>query len=132
LIRPSEWLPIIFDEQEAVYDTLEEAQQILGQIMTLYNSVNAAASAGTLPADCPVRPRPLDNLDESAPLALWSRGYMVGHDWLADLWDVELPPDLDEELGVVLMALSFFSSRKLAEAFLEECGFARRIARGAR
>ena len=33
---------------------------------------------------------------------------------------MELPDDLDEELGVVLMTLSFFSSRGLAEAFHQE------------
>ena len=31
-IQPSEWLPIIFNEQDAGYATLEEAQLILGHI----------------------------------------------------------------------------------------------------
>lgn len=51
-IQPSEWLPIIFNEHDSGYATLEEAQLILGHI------------------------RALDNLDDSAPLARWSGGFL--------------------------------------------------------
>ena len=122
LIRPSEWLPIIFNDREAGYATLEEANAILGLIMALYNEINATVLEERvgLPADCHVRPRALDNLDDSAPLAHWSRGFMIGHQWLEALWDVELPEDLDQEVGSVLMTLTFFASRNLAEAFQAE------------
>ena len=122
LIRPSEWLPLIFNEQEAGYSTLEEANTILGQIMRLYNDINAAIleERVALPGDCRLRPHGLDNLEDSAALARWSRGFLLGHEWLEELWDVELPSDLDEELGAVLMTLSFFSSRSQAEAFHQE------------
>ena len=122
LIRPSEWLPLIFNEHDAAYATLEEANAILGQIMALYNEINVAVleERVVLPGDCQLRPRVLDNLEESAPLAQWSRGFLIGHEWLGELWDVELPSDLDEELGVMLMTLSFLSSRGLAEAFHQE------------
>jgi uncharacterized protein len=73
-----------------------------------------------LPDDCRSLPRALDNLDDSAPLAGWSRGFLMGHDWLEELWDVDLPADLDEDVGAALMTLSFFSSRSLAEAFHHE------------
>jgi hypothetical protein len=94
-----------------------EANAILGQVMTLYNDINAAVleERVVLPGDCRLRPQVLDNLEDSAPLARWSRGFLVGHEWLEELWNVELSGDLDEELGVVLMTLSFFSSRNLAE-----------------
>ena len=59
-------------------------------------------------------------LEDTAPLAAWSRGVLCGHQWLEELWDRELPGDLDDELGAVLMALTFFSSRRLAEAYLAE------------
>jgi uncharacterized protein len=122
LVRPSEWLPLIFNEQEARYSTLKEANTILGQIMTLYNDINAAILEEriVLPSDCRLRPQVLDNLEDSAPLARWSHGFLLGHEWLEELWNVELPGDLDEELGAVLMTLGFFSSRKLAEAFHQE------------
>ena len=122
LIQPSEWLPIIFNEREAGYVTLEEANAILGHIMALYNEINTAVleERVVLPADCHVRSRALDNLKETAPLAHWSRGFMIGHQWLEALWEVELPEDLDQEVGSVLMTLSFFASRDLAEAFQAE------------
>ena len=90
--------------------------------MALYNEINAAIleERVVLPSDCQLRPGVLDNLENSAPLARWSRGFLIGHEWLEELWDVELPGDLDEELGVVLMTLSFFSSLGLAEAFHQE------------
>jgi uncharacterized protein YecA (UPF0149 family) len=53
-------------------------------------------------------------------LSQWARGFLQGHDWLGDLWDAYTPEDLDEELGGILMVLSFFSSRRLAQAYLEE------------
>jgi len=125
LIQPSEWLPIIFNEQEAGYATLDEAQQVLGHLMALYNDINASVveERVALPDDCHVRPQALDNLDDSAPLARWSRGFLLGHEWLEELWAVELPDDLDQEVGVVLMTLSFFASRDLAEAFHAEGGW---------
>jgi uncharacterized protein len=124
LVRPSEWLPIIFNEHEASYATLEEAQAILGHIMTLYNDINAAVmeKRPSLPADCDVRVRALENLDDTAPLAQWARGFLMGHEWLEESWEVELPEDWEGELGAVLMALSFFASRNLAQAFHAETG----------
>ena len=40
----SEWMPIIFAEGEAGYSNLDEAKRILGQIMALYNTTNAAVT----------------------------------------------------------------------------------------
>jgi uncharacterized protein len=124
-IQPSEWLPIIFNDHDAGYATLEEAQLILGHIMALYNDINTSVveERVALPDDCHVRPQALDNLDDSAPLARWSRGFLIGHHWLEALWEIELPEDLDQEVGVVLMTLSFFASRDLAEAFHKEGGW---------
>ena len=36
LIRPSEWLPLVFGERDAEYRSLAESQGILGQIMGHY------------------------------------------------------------------------------------------------
>ena len=71
LIRPSVWLPLIFNEQEAGYSTVEEANTILGEIMTLYNDINTAIleERVVLPGDCQLRPSALDNLEDSPPLA---------------------------------------------------------------
>jgi yecA family protein len=39
LIQPSEWLPLDFNEKDAGYATLEEAETILCDIMTTYNDI---------------------------------------------------------------------------------------------
>ena len=122
LILPSEWQPIIFADQEVVYASLDEAQEILGQITALYNAINAAVIDGPtlLPADCPLQDDVLANFDDAAPMAQWSRGFLRGHQWLEELWEEYLPEELAEELAATLMTLSFFSSRALAEAFVAE------------
>jgi uncharacterized protein len=122
MIRPSEWIPLIFDEQDAAYATLEEAQEILPVLMALYNQINGQVYEGSpaLPPGCDIRDDASRNLDEDAPLSQWARGYVHGHDWLSDLWDEYTPDALSDELGSMLMVLSFFASRQLAEAFHAE------------
>lgn len=119
LIGPSEWMPIIFGDHDANYETLEDAQRVVEQIMVIYNNINAAVLDGrpTLPADCEVCADALENLEDGAPLSQWARGFLIGHQWLEELWEADLPEEWDEELGAVLMTLSFFASRRLAEAF---------------
>jgi uncharacterized protein len=124
LIRPSEWMPIIFAEEEAGYASLEEAKEVIGELMALYNTVNTAVFEDTaaLPPDCVFRDDILANFDDGAPVAQWSRGFLCGHQWLEELWDAYVPEGLDEQFGATLLALSFFSSEALAEAFRKETG----------
>ncbi len=76
LIQPSEWLPIIFAEEDAGYASPDEATRILGRIIALYNTTNAAVldPQTRLPADCPLRDDVLANFEDDAPVAQWSRG----------------------------------------------------------
>lgn len=122
LIPPSEWLPLIFNEQEADYDSLDEAQTIMHALMGLYNDINTQVLDGEarLPADVELHSSALDNVGETTALGQWSRGFYLGHNWLIKLWDHYTPDALDEDLGSSLMVLSFFSSRKLAEAYYQE------------
>ncbi len=117
LVRPSEWLPIIFAGEETGFTSPDEAKRILGQIMALYNTTNAAVldPPTLLPGDCPLRDDVLTNFD--APIAGWARGFLHGHQWLKELWEETLPEELQEELDATLTALSFFSSREMAEGF---------------
>ena len=117
-------MPIVFGGDEAGYESLEEAKTIIGELMALYNSVNATVSAdrATLPADCRFRRKGLANLDDDAPIAQWSRGFMRGHQWLEESWESYIPEDLDEEFAATLLALSFFASRDIAEALRAETG----------
>ena len=112
MILPSEWLPIIFGGEEAGYKSVEEAKQILNQLMALYNTVSAAVldTPTLLPADCQLRDDVLANFEDEAPIAQWSRGFLRGHQWLEELWEECLPEALEGALGATLMTLSFFSS----------------------
>ena len=121
LIPLSDWLPIVFGEQEVDYASPDEAQAIIGQIMVLYNTTNAAVRdpPTQLPADCPLHDDALADLEDEAPMAQWSRGFLRGHQWLEELWE-DLPEELADELGAILMTLGFFSSREMAEGFHAE------------
>lgn len=37
MIAPSEWIPMVFNDQEAEYETKDEAKQVLLAMMALYN-----------------------------------------------------------------------------------------------
>ena len=117
LIPLSDWLPIVFGEQEVDYASPDEAQAIIGQIMALYNTTNAAVldPPTRLPADCPLQDDALADLEDAAPMAQWSRGFLCGHQWLEELWE-DVPEELADELDAILMALGFFSSREMAES----------------
>ncbi len=73
-----------------------------------------------LPGDCPLRDDVLANVEAEAPIAQWSRGFLHGHQSLEELWEEYVPEKLEEELDATLMALSFLSSRQMAEAYLAE------------
>ena len=122
LVPPSDWLPMIFDDKDAGYRTLDEAQTVLSELLGLYNSVNETVLDGraALPADCALRRAALANLEPDAPVAEWSRGFLLGHQWLEDTWEPYIPEEMDEEFGSVVMTLSFFSSMRLAQAFSAE------------
>lgn len=124
LVKPSEWMRVIFGEREAEYENLEEARAIIGELMALYNLVNAAVfeHRAALPTDCRLRAETLANLEDDAPIAQWSRGFLQGHQWLEESWNAYVPKRLDEEYASLLMTLSFFASKTLAEAFCAEAG----------
>jgi len=44
LIPPSEWMPIIFSDQDAGYETRDEAERVLQAMMSLYNDCGRAVS----------------------------------------------------------------------------------------
>lgn len=122
LVQPSEWLPLVFNESEGGFETLDEAQEILPAIMGLYNHVNRGVLEGepALPPVCTVRAEPMSNFEPDAPLSQWARGLGGGHDWLENVWDEYAPEEFDDELGVDLMVMSFFASQNLAEVYREE------------
>ena len=119
LVPPSAWLPAISDEEDIGFKDEVEAQRIMGLIVSLYNGINDSAfeRSKDLPPGCEFRAAIEDNFSEELPISLWSRGFMMGHEWLEYVWDEYLPEELDEEVGSTAMVLSFFSSRQLAELY---------------
>jgi uncharacterized protein len=122
LVKPSEWMPIVFGDRDAGYAGLEEARTVIGELMAVHNSVNASVheDRAALPDDCQFRDRPLANLEDDAPVAQWSRGFLRGHQWLEESWDAYVPKKLDEDYASMLLTLSVFASKRLAEAFCVE------------
>jgi uncharacterized protein len=122
LVQPSEWLPEILGKDFGDLADLEEAQHVLQLLMGFYNDINRGVFGGRpeLPWGCEVHPEPLANLDESAPLSRWARGFGEAYDWLQASWPDDMPPELDQGLGSCLIVLTFFSKRSLAEAYWKE------------
>ena len=127
-IAPSEWLPMIGDDEDLCFADENEAQEILGLVMALYNEVNKAVleRSNALPAGCEFHDDVVVNFEDDSSISQWSRGFAMGHDWLAEVWEDYLFGELDEECGATLMVLSFFGSRKLAEAYYADMAPGRR------
>src|SRR5512143_4222653 len=125
LILPSEWLPIISNDEDMRFEDVDEAQRVLEQIMVVYSQVNASALGrrDAMPVGCEFLTDTDANFDEQAPVSQWSRGFALGHDWLSETWDEYVPDDhseISQELAACLVTLSFFSSRQMAEAVYRE------------
>ncbi len=120
LIKPSEWLPLIFNEQDPNYSSLDQAKDVTGEIFELYNDINTQVVEGNvhLPEDCHITDKATDNF--TGPLGQWSSGFMSGHSWLIESWDSYTPDELDKELGSCIMIMSYFADLKLAEAYRKE------------
>ncbi len=131
-IQPSEWLPIISNDEDIGFENEIEAQRVLSLIMALYNQVNSSVleRSDAIPSGCEFQPDIDANFDEESSASQWARGFVLGHDWLSEVWDECLPESLDKECGATVMALSFFSSRQLAEAFYAEMDPTKRTAPG--
>jgi yecA family protein len=122
MVQPSDWLPIISDDEDIGFNDQSEAQRILNLIMTLFNQVNCAVldRSDKMPPGCEFQSEIDANFEEDAAISQWSLGFIMGHDWLADVWDECVPESLDGECGSTAMVLSFFGSRQLAEAYYLE------------
>lgn len=124
LVLPSDWIPAIFDDDALPCADEAEGVRFHHVIMALYNELNRDAVDATvhLPACIELR-RPAEaNFAKDAPLMQWASGFAQGHDWLEDAWDVDLPQEVDEDLGACLSALLFFLDPQFAKALLEESG----------
>ena len=121
-IPTSEWLPLISNDEDFGFADEDEAQRILNSIMAQYNEVNTAVleRSRELPRGCSFDDDLYAKFDENSSIAQWSRGFLIGHDWLSEVWEEYLIEEMDEECGATMMVLSFFSSRQLAEAYFDD------------
>jgi uncharacterized protein len=128
VIEPTEWLPVIWGEDQSAlpFQDAATAQLVTGQIMALYNHIVAGANdeSPVLPPGCEMRDEAMANLDPEAPLAMWSLGFLDGLHYLEELWEAYSSADaeLAAEFDYVTVPLIFFASREGAEAMHADSG----------
>ena len=122
VVPPSAWFPMVSDDEDIKFQDENEALQVTGLIMSLYNEINVAAlkRSNAIPSGCEFQRNIEDNFQNDLAISQWARGFTMGHDWLAEVWEDLLPDELDEEVGSTTMVLSFFGLRRLAEAYYLE------------
>jgi uncharacterized protein len=116
LIPLSDWMEEIFGGVEPEYESPEQLQSVLDELMALNNEIVAPlpTAPATMPPGLVVREPPLANFDEGAPLASWARGFVRGYSWIEETWE-----GVPDDFGSVIAALGFFSSRRFAAAVFE-------------
>ena len=115
----AEWLPALLVDDE---DGIQEAAALLAR---LYEWIDEGVRNRDpfLPAGVAPIEDPLENFGAGAPLGRWSQGYAEGQEWMEETWDVLLPEaaegedDPEEVLGSLILVLSFFADREIAEEF---------------
>lgn len=120
VVNPREWLTVVLSEADETSD--EAISQTMEGLISLYNELNRQiqeADTALLPG-CDFRETPMQNFEESAPIHLWSKGFVMGFSWLSNMWTEYVPDQLSEELTANQMVLTYFTSRDLAEEFLHE------------
>lgn len=122
LVKPSEWLPMIFGGEEPEFEDLAEAQEVMEALMGLYNLTLSDVRSGAkgAAAECAFREEVLANLEPDAPVAEWARGFRFGHQWLEETWEEYLLEEWEDEFAAQLATLVFFSSRELAVAIADD------------
>ncbi len=117
-IDESEWLPLIFNSSSANYEGEQQAQmealirQLHGELMVQVENAQVV-----LPEWCTPHAVAMENFSDDSAFSAWCRGYMGGHDWLDELWEEYLPDDVRDEFASIMVILSFFASRELADAY---------------
>lgn len=117
-IDPEDWLPVVFNEQDAGFANNGEANSVLDAIVAIYNYLDQQVEDHkvVLPESCQPEDVPENNFSEKRPFNEWCAGFLIGHGWLDECWE-GIPDDLDEEIGSCMMVLSFFADRDLAEEY---------------
>ena len=94
-IMPSEWLPLVWGGDEPEFVTLDEANAILGAIMTRYNEIIACFDTDPENFD----PVFLESIEGNVIVTDWAAGFMDAVILRSKAW----APILEDEKGRALM-----------------------------
>jgi uncharacterized protein len=99
-VRPSEWLPLVWGDDDPVFDDGEEAQRIVSLIMLRYNEILA-----TLQRE-PAAYAPILWEDSGGEIIAtwWAEGFLDAVGLRGDAW---MPLIADEEAGVWIKPIVF-------------------------
>jgi len=110
LIMPSEWLPLVFGEKSLSFKDTEQAQQMMGLMMPLYNTFIQLALDGKLsfPFDYSRIRTSIDFDDLFADVANWSAGFLKGLKIRLNIWGTEnLNKDhIPDKHNILIVSLS--------------------------
>lgn len=121
MIKPSEWLPLVYSSAGNDDNSVEATEEMLDALMGLYNELNRqvqASDVNLLPG-CEFHDDPMENMKKDAPISQWAQGFVRGYNWLEAVWSEYVPEELDEEAGSHMLVLSFFCDATIAESFME-------------
>jgi uncharacterized protein len=97
-IMPSEWLPRIWGDEEPVFDSAEQAQEVLGLIMGRYNEIVQNLDGD--PDD--LNPVYLETKDGTAIAADWAEGFLKAIELREDAW---MPLIRDKDASLLVMPI---------------------------
>jgi uncharacterized protein len=99
LIPPSEWLPIVWGNQEPAFKSAAQAQQVLGTIMKRYNQILDEVAARA------INPIFMETPAGDIIASDWAEGFMQAVYLRPKSWDEVFDADKDYALIVPIMAL---------------------------
>lgn len=113
------WLPMIYNHQDAKYKNAEQEKLIVSHLQALNDEINAQVVAEEfgLPDFLAPSPRIKENFYADAGIAHWGRGFLLGDDWLENLWLAYLPEEMQAERKSCIDTLGYFADLQKAKTF---------------
>jgi len=107
-ILPSEWLPLVWDNEEPFFDTEAEARSVLGMILRRYNDI-----ADSLDAQPPTFAPVFWEAQDGTPIVEdWAHGFMQAVALRAEAWE---PVLRDEESAILLIPIGIIASQAVPD-----------------
>lgn len=112
LIMPSEWLPHVWDGEEPIFESTEQAQEILGAIMKRYNDI--VRSLDGHPDE--LNPIFWQSVEGDVVIADdWAEGFLEAIDLRREAW---MPLVRDTMAGILLMPILALCGDKKGDPLL--------------